>query len=70
MATLRDLTIEELLTSARSELDGLVELAERLNAASGSPKEQTDSALYIGAYHGSIGARIAVAEIKLREQGN
>jgi hypothetical protein len=58
-----DMTITELLTSARSELVGLVELAQSM-ADGTNTQGRKDLELYIGAYHGSIAARIAVAETK------
>jgi hypothetical protein len=64
--TLADMTPAELVRAARDELAGLVELARKLNGNYG-PNETENNELYIGAYHGSIGSKLAVAESKLEE---
>jgi hypothetical protein len=65
--TLGDMTPSELVRAARDELAGLVELARKLNGNYG-PDETASNELYIGAYHGSIGSKLAVAESKLEEE--
>jgi hypothetical protein len=66
--TLGELTALELLQSARHELTGLVELAQKLADGTNTySKEDLD--LYIGAYQGGIAARIAVAESKIDKTG-
>lgn len=64
--TLGDLTPLELLVAARSDLVGLVELARSL-ADGTNTRSEADVDLYIGAYHGSISSKIAVAESKIEK---
>jgi hypothetical protein len=61
---LGDLTALELLQSARHELTGLVELAQKLADGSNTYSRE-DLDLYLGAYQGSIASKIAVAESKV-----
>jgi hypothetical protein len=60
---LGDLDVEELVRTALGELAGLREYL----AGKGGCAEAED--LVVNAFLASIGARVAVAEIKLREQG-
>jgi hypothetical protein len=68
MGTLDDLTVAELIESARDEVAGLAALADKFATPEGQVGPSDSDALLIGAYHGSIGARLVVAKIKLEEE--
>ena len=59
--TLGECSAVELIQSARSEIAGLSDLLNELEGT-------RDQKLVIGAYLGSIGARLIVAENKIKEE--